>query len=117
MSNKRLIMYLSMFVVVGVIFIYAKEGVFTSSDGPDYGVEESEAIQTDQGYGVSASHPLAVEAGMQVLENGGNAADAAVAVSYMLGVVEPFGSGIGGGGVALINKDDGKAPTVYPIIF
>lgn len=113
MSNKRLIMYLSIFVFVGVIFIYAKEGVFTSSDGPDYGVEESEAIQTDQGYGVSASHPLAVEAGMQVLENGGNAADAAVAVSYMLGVVEPFGSGIGGGGVALINKDDDKAPTVY----
>lgn len=113
MSNKRLIMYLSIFVFVGVIFIYAKDGVFTSSDGPDYGVEESEAIQTDQGYGVSASHPLAVEAGMQVLENGGNAADAAVAVSYMLGVVEPFGSGIGGGGVALINKDDGKAPTVY----
>jgi len=113
MSNKRLIMYLSIFVFVGVIFIYAKDGVFTSSDGPDYGVEESEAIQTEQGYGVSASHPLAVEAGMQVLENGGNAADAAVAVSYMLGVVEPFGSGIGGGGVALINKDDGKAPTVY----
>ena len=113
MSNKRLILYLSIFVFVGVIFIYAKQGVFTSTDGPDYGVEDSKAIQTETGYGVSASHPLAVEVGMQVLENGGNAADAAVAVSYMLGVVEPYGSGIGGGGVALISEKDSEKPIVY----
>lgn len=114
MSNKRLISILTIFVVVGVIFIYAKQGTFLSSDGPDYGVEEStESIKTDTGYGVSASHPLAVEAGMEVLENGGNAADAAVAVSYMLGVVEPYGSGIGGGGVALIDEGKDDIPLVY----
>ncbi len=113
MSNKKLITYLSVFVVVGVLFIYAQNGVFTSSDGPDYGIKKSEAINTDKGYGVSASHPLAVDVGMKVLEDGGNAADAAIAVSYMLSVVEPYGSGIGGGGVALIDEDNGNAPTVY----
>src|SRR5690625_4944150 len=79
----------------------------------DYGVEESEAIDTAEGYGVSASHPLAAKAGMDVLENGGNAADAAVAVSYVLGVVEPFGSGIGGGGEMLVYSEDDEEPTAY----
>lgn len=113
MSNKRLLLYLSIFVFAGVIFIYAKQGVFTSSDGPDYGLKNPKAINSEKGYGVSASHPLAVEAGMEVLENGGNAADAAVAVSYMLGVVEPYGSGIGGGGVALISESNSETPVVY----
>ncbi len=55
-----------------------------------------------EGYGVSSSNPLAVKVGMEVLENGGNAVDAAVAISYTLGVVEPYGSGIGGGGAMLV---------------
>ncbi|ABM04130.1 gamma-glutamyltransferase 1, Threonine peptidase, MEROPS family T03 [Psychromonas ingrahamii 37] len=48
-------------------------------------------------YMVAAAHPLAVEAGYQVLKNGGNAADALVAVQTVLGLVEPQSSGFGGG--------------------
>jgi gamma-glutamyltranspeptidase / glutathione hydrolase len=62
--------------------------------------------------GVSASHPLAVEVGMEVLAGGGNAVDAAVAVAYTLGVVEPFGSGIGGGGAMLVLRP-GEEPRYY----
>src|SRR5699024_9472912 len=113
MSNKRLISILTIFVIIGVVFIYARQGAFLSSDGPDYVVENFEAIKTEAGYGVTASHPLAVEAGMEVLENGGNAADAAVAVSYMLSVVEPYGSGTGGGGGPLIKEGKNDAPLVY----
>ncbi len=45
---------------------------------------------------VSAAHPLAAEAGYSVLQLGGTALDAAVAVQMVLGLVEPESSGIGG---------------------
>ena len=67
-------------------------------------------LQTGRHAIVVAANPLAAQAGLHVLQKGGSAADAAVAVQVVLGLVEPQSSGLGGG--AFISYYDGRTRKV-----
>ncbi|WP_171973617.1 gamma-glutamyltransferase, partial [Wohlfahrtiimonas larvae] len=79
----------------------------------NYGVEGEafHPIFAKQGMVVS-QEPLATQIGLDILKNGGNAIDAAVAVGYALAVTHPQAGNIGGGGFMLIHLADGQTTAI-----
>ena len=78
------------------------------------GAQEPVKIPTATGSGGAAASvdALGTRAAVDVLRSGGNAVDAAVAAAGVLGVVEPFSCGIGGGGFMVIRTPSGKVTTI-----
>ncbi|MFC7404949.1 gamma-glutamyltransferase family protein [Georgenia alba] len=82
------------------------------SPSPSSPEPEPTTAEARYGQGVSAAHPLAVQAGTRILAAGGTAVDAAIATAFAVSVVEPFASGIGGGGSAIV-APTGAQPEAY----
>ncbi|MSQ09298.1 MAG: gamma-glutamyltransferase [Dehalococcoidia bacterium] len=71
-----------------------------------------EEIQATGGMAV-AQHPLGARIGVEVLERGGNAIDAAVTTAFAMGVLQPYMNGLGGGGQMVIHLAEGDPAVVY----
>ncbi|MGB8269290.1 MAG: gamma-glutamyltransferase, partial [Priestia megaterium] len=93
--NKKLLLFN---IIAFLLLICVIAAFFMTQSSTDLSPEKLLKKNNDHSYGVSSSNSLAANVGMDVLKEGGNAVDAAIAISYALNVVEPFGSGIGGGG-------------------
>ena len=74
------------------------------SGGRQASAEQPGTAAQPPGMAVAAAHPAATDAGLAVMAAGGNAFDAAVAISAVLAVVEPYSSGLGGGGFWLLHR-------------
>ncbi|QDT54590.1 Putative gamma-glutamyltransferase YwrD [Caulifigura coniformis] len=75
---------------------FGKRIMAAGYDRPGNDAQQSRSVVLARRGMVATSHPMAAEVGVEVLRNGGTAADAAIAVNAMLGVVEPMSCGIGG---------------------
>lgn len=98
------------FGVLLLTVVTLSQGLYAASFEPDYGTENNIATAND-GMVVSAQ-PLASEVGLDVLNNGGNAVDAAIAMQYALTVTEPMMSGIGGGGFMMVYDANTEETTI-----
>jgi gamma-glutamyltranspeptidase / glutathione hydrolase len=87
------------------LMMMATPGIFAQDRG------QGRSMVISQGGIVAAESPLAAQAGVRMLERGGNAVDAAIATNAMMGVVEPMMNGIGGDLFAIVY--DAKANKLY----
>lgn len=92
-------MWLSTIKRISTLSILVLLSACTSLENPQ---QVNTNTQRSPAAAVASAHPLATQAGMDVLDKGGNAFDAAIAVAASLGVVEPYSAGIGGGGFWLL---------------
>lgn len=113
-NKATLTVILIITIIISFVFYY-----FTSDEKVDKDKLYENKIANHKkpgtkNYGVASNNAIATKIGEKVIEDGGNATDAAFAVSYALAVTEPHSSGLGGGGATLTyDGKDGQVPNLY----
>ncbi|WP_239725104.1 MULTISPECIES: gamma-glutamyltransferase [unclassified Mammaliicoccus] len=110
-SKKTLSIILIMTLLISVgFYFYNKQEHIDKNDLYQNKINSNKKYNANKNYGVSTNNIIAENIGKKILEDGGNAVDAMVGVSYALAVVEPHSSGLGGGGSTLYY--DGKQGSI-----
>src|SRR6266545_3590201 len=105
--RRRPVRSLVVVLVAGVVVLASQVGALADA-GP-----HGPATATGTGGAAATVDTLATQAAIDTLKGGGNAVDAAVTAAGVLGVTEPFSSGVGGGGFMVIYRaSDGNVTTI-----
>ncbi|MFH4909714.1 gamma-glutamyltransferase [Staphylococcus cohnii] len=101
-NKKTLIVILLLTIIISFTFyMITKKDNYNKDDLYENKIADHQQDISDKNYGVASNNPIATRVGEKILQDGGNAVDASIGVSYVLAVTEPHSSGLGGGGAML----------------
>ena len=98
--------YYGLFLFILLVFSSCKKATEKAVSAEPYPIQH---VTNGQKAMVVSAHPLASDIGVEIIRNGGNAVDAAIAVQFAIAVTYPRAGNIGGGGFMVIRASDGTS--------